>query len=85
MIQGLNQKANYLQKASATFPNQGGSYSSALTGLAQTQANLARKRSEAQKGVNQMFGGFLTRPGDGNDDYRAGLRDAFGSFVTARS
>ena len=87
MIQGLNQKANYLQKASATFPNQGGSYSAALTGLAQTQANLARKRSEAQKGVNQMFGGFLTRPGDGNrsDDYRAGLRDAFGSFITARS
>ena len=85
MIQGLNQKAGYLQKASSTFPNQGGSYSAALTGLARTQANLAAKRSEAQKGVNQMFGGFLTRPGDGNDDYRAGLRDAFGSFITARS
>ncbi len=85
MITGLNQKANYLQKASATFPNQGGSYSQALTGLNQTYADLARKRSEAQKGVNQMFGGFLTRRGDGNDDYRAGVRDAFGSFITARS
>tara|TARA_Y100000816_G_scaffold292609_1_gene289049 strand:- start:485 stop:1954 length:1470 start_codon:yes stop_codon:yes gene_type:complete len=80
MIQGLNQQANYLQKASSTFPNQGGSYSAALTGLQQTQANLARKRSEAQKGVNQMFGGFLTRPGDGNDDYRAGLRDGYNAM-----
>ena len=80
MIQGLNQQAGYLQKASSTFPNQGGSYSAALTGLQQTQANLARKRSEAQKGVNQMFGGFLTRSGDGNDDYRAGLRDGFSAM-----
>lgn len=80
MIQGLNQQANYLQKASATFPNQGGSYSAALTGLQQTQANLAKKRSEAQKGVNQMFGGFLTRSGDGNDDYRAGLRDGYSAM-----
>ena len=80
MIQGLNQQAGYLQKASSTFPNQGGNYSSALTGLAQTQANLQRKRSEAQKGVNQMFGAFLTKPGDGNDDYRAGLRDGYSAM-----
>ena len=80
MIQGLNQQAGYLQKASATFPQQGGNYSAALTGLAQTQANLQRKRSEAQKGVNQMFGAFLTKPGDGNEDYRAGLRDGYNAM-----
>ena len=53
--------------------------------IKEAREEAIKKRSEAQKGVNQMFGGFLTRPGDGNDDYRAGLRDAFGSFVTARS
>lgn len=80
MLQGLNQQANYLQKASSAYPSSGGSYSAALTGLQQTYANLAQKKSAAQKGVNQMFGGFLTRPGDGNDDYRAGLRDGYSSM-----
>jgi hypothetical protein len=83
MIQGLNQQANYLQKASSAYPSSGGSYSSALTGLQQTYANLAQKKSNAQKGVNQMFGAFGVAGGDGNDDYRAGLRDAFGSFYKA--
>ena len=82
MIQGLNQQANYLNKASAAYPSSGGSYSSALTGLQQTYANLAQKKSNAQKGVNQMFGSFGLASGDGNDDYRAGLRDAFGSFYS---
>lgn len=82
MIQGLNQQANYLNKASAAYPSSGGSYSSALTGLQQTYANLAQKKSNAQKGVNQMFGSFGIASGDGNDDYRAGLKDAFGSFYS---
>jgi hypothetical protein len=30
-----------------------------------------------------MFGAFGVAGGDGNDDYRAGLRDAFGSFYKA--
>ena len=83
MIQGLNQQANYLQKASSAYPSSGGSYSSALTGLQQTYANLAQKKSNAQKGVNQMFGAFGVAGGDGNDDYRAGLKDAFGSFYSS--
>lgn len=75
MIAGLNQQANYLNKASSSFPNQGGNYSAALTGLNQTYANLAQKKSAAQQGLNQMFGAFGVDGGDGNDAYRAGLRD----------
>ena len=85
MIAGLNQQANYLNKASAAFPNQGGNYSAALTGLNQTYANLAQKKSAAQQGLNQMFGAFGVDGGDGNDAYRAGLRDGlFGGRNTFR-
>tara|TARA_Y100000114_G_C11763168_1_gene331136 strand:+ start:2573 stop:3934 length:1362 start_codon:yes stop_codon:yes gene_type:complete len=68
MTAGLKRQGDLYSKASATFPSGGGNYSAALTGLNETYANLARKRSEAQKGMNQMFGGFLTDGGDGNDD-----------------
>tara|TARA_B100002019_G_scaffold293421_1_gene320896 strand:- start:1051 stop:2472 length:1422 start_codon:yes stop_codon:yes gene_type:complete len=85
MIAGLNQQANYLNKASSAFPNQGGNYSAALTGLNQTYANLAQKKSAAQQGLNQMFGAFGVDGGDGNDAYRAGLRDGlFGGKSTFR-
>jgi hypothetical protein len=85
MIAGLNQQANYLNKSAAAFPNQGGNYSAALTGLNQTYANLAKKKSAAQQGFNQMFGAFGVSGGDGNDDYRAGLRDGlFGTRNTFR-
>ena len=85
MITGLNQQANYLNKSAAAFPNQGGNYSAALTGLNQTYANLARKKSAAQQGFNQMFGAFGVSGGDGNDQYRAGLRDGlFGTRNTFR-
>ena len=85
MIAGLNQQANYLNKSAAAFPNQGGNYSAALTGLNQTYANLAQKKSAAQQGFNQMFGAFGVSGGDGNDDYRAGLRDGlFGNKNTFR-
>ena len=85
MIAGLNQQANYLNKSAAAFPNQGGNYSAALTGLNQTYANLAKKKSAAQQGFNQMFGAFGVGGGDGNDDYRAGLRDGlFGTRNTFR-
>jgi hypothetical protein len=83
MITGLNQQANYLNKSAAAFPTQGGNYSAALTGLNQTYANLARKKSAAQQGFNQMFGAFGVSGGDGNDQYRAGLRDGlFGTRNT---
>lgn len=65
---GLKRQGDLYSKASSTFPSGGGNYSAALTGLNETYSNLARKRSEAQKGMNQMFGGFLTDGGDGNDD-----------------
>ena len=68
MTAGLKRQGDLYSKASATFPSGGGNYSAALTGLNETYANLARKRSEAQKGMNQMFGGFLTDGGDGNED-----------------
>ena len=64
MIAGLNQQANYLNKSASAFPNQGGNYSAALTGLNQTYANLARKKSAAQQGFNQMFGAFGVSGGD---------------------
>ena len=49
MTAGLKRQGDLYSKASATFPSGGGNYSAALTGLNETYANLARKRSEAQK------------------------------------
>ena len=71
MITGLKKQGDYYTKAASTFPSGGGNYSAALTGLEQTYANLAQKRSDAQKGINQMFGPLLVDGGDGNDDYQS--------------
>ena len=71
MITGLKKQGDYYNKAASTFPSGGGNYSTALTGLEQTYANLAQKRSDAQKGINQMFGPLLVDGGDGNDDYQS--------------
>lgn len=71
MITGLKKQGDYYNKAASTFPSGGGNYSAALTGLEQTYANLAQKRSDAQKGINQMFGPLLVDGGDGNDDYQS--------------
>lgn len=71
MITGLKQQGDYYNKAASTFPSGGGNYSAALTGLEQTYANLAKKKSDAQKGINQMFGPLLVDGGDGNDDYQS--------------
>jgi len=71
MITGLKQQGDYYNKAASTFPSGGGNYSAALTGLEQTYANLAKKKSDAQKGINQMFGPLLVDGGDGNEDYQS--------------
>lgn len=62
---GLKRKGDYYQRAVSTFPGAGATqYDSALTGLNQTYANLAQRRSDEQKGFNQMFGAF-SMPGTG--------------------
>lgn len=71
MITGLKKQGDYYTKAASTFPSGGGNYSAALTGLEQTYANLAKKQSDAQKGINQMFGPLLVDGGDGNEDYQS--------------
>ena len=71
MITGLKQQGDFYNKAASTFPSGGGNYSAALTGLEQTYANLAKKQSDAQKGINQMFGPLLVDGGDGNDDFQS--------------
>tara|TARA_A100001035_G_scaffold129292_1_gene101671 strand:+ start:1883 stop:3271 length:1389 start_codon:yes stop_codon:yes gene_type:complete len=77
MIAGLDTQAGLYQKASSLYPKTGG-YNAALTGLQQSYANLAKKRSDAQAGLNQMFGAFGVSGGKGNDEqYRYGLRDAY--------
>lgn len=77
MIAGLDTQAGLYQKASSLYPKTGG-YNAALTGLQQSYANLAKKRSDAQAGLNQMFGAFGVSGGRGNDEqYRYGLRDAY--------
>jgi len=78
MIMGLNTQSNLYDRALNAFPSgSSGNISSALTGLQQSYANLAKKRSDAQAGLNQMFGGFLTNSGDGNNNFRMGYRNAF--------
>lgn len=77
MIAGLDTQAGLYQKASSLYPKTGG-YNAALTGLSQSYANLAKKKSDAQAGLNQMFGAFGVGGGKGNDEqYRYGLRDAY--------
>ena len=71
LITGLKQQGDFYNKAASTFPSGGGNYSAALTGLEQTYANLAKKQSDAQKGINQMFGPLLVDGGDGNEDYQS--------------
>ena len=77
MIAGLDTQAGLYQKASSLYPKTGG-YNAALTGLSQSYANLAKKKSDAQAGLNQMFGAFGVGGGKGNNEqYRYGLRDAY--------
>ena len=68
MIAGLNTQSGLYNKAITAFPKSTG-YSQALTGLQQSYANLAKKRSDARAGLNQMFGAFGVDQGDGNDRY----------------
>ena len=60
MMAGLNTQSGLYKSAAAMFPGSGGNYSSALTGLRNTYANIEKRKADQQAGLNQMFGAFGT-------------------------
>ena len=60
MMAGLNTQSGLYKSAAAMFPSSGGNYSSALTGLRNTYADIDKRQAERQAGLNQMFGAFGT-------------------------
>ena len=60
MMAGLNTQSGLYKSAASMFPSSGGNYSSALTGLRNTYANIEKRKADQQAGLNQMFGAFGT-------------------------